>query len=457
MISELIDSSEHKIILLEGAAGTGKTYQTAKGIVDSSINIESVLLAAPSHTAKDNLFFNVFQHSGQKYDSCTVSSLLCKLPYIDYVRCRNVFGTAKDSKNDLSMYRLLVVDEVFMIELKDILGLIDLVNDHPGLTLLMMGDRKQLPPVSGKSPASFFDKTDYIKKVNLTKVYRQSGDLLKACEIVKEGVGSLSSLGRIKRKMKKLESVTVVDLDNYKNLESPSIVDVSRDMFPDDNYTIISYTNNQVINNNAEIFGCGGKFLKGQEIILYGACYDIEGFTDILDYWGYWKELGRTGSFAKNSERLKIVSISEQLKTTISSQFFSDLVEFYDMDFYYQNAVVENSSGARAGTILLDYTRPYPVAELVDKCIKELSKQLKNHVIHKNSYDYKYLNRLNSKMLGFLSNGSRPSKSITCHKSQGQTIENVIVDLTRLPNMDLDNYLYTAVTRASKTLTLVGY
>jgi len=458
-IAELIDSDRHKFVLIEGQGGTGKSFMTSKAIAESTINPESVLLSAPSHTAKDNLFVNVKDHTGISYDACTVTSLLGKIPYIDYNRRKNVFArTKKEAGEVLGMYRLLIVDEVFMITLSDIIALMQTVEEYPSLTVIFLGDRKQLLPVEGKSPAEFFDNSDHIHKIELTKVYRQSGDLLKACDIIRNGVSGTASLSRIRRKLKSLDDVQVVDIDTYDDGEM-SVAEVAEDLFPKKNFSIISYTNHKVIQNNVHLDGNNGFFRKGQEIITYNNCYEVVGDENIplLEFWGEWRETGRVIPAAKNSERLTVAKASEPQSAIINSQHFSDMIKFRDLKFDYQYLIVRNSVGATFTIIALNYALNNELKQFCQDCINFLSTNLKEGIIRRKSEDYKYYDKLNKKMLSFVANGVRPTKSITCHKSQGQTIENVIVDMTRLPTSNLNNYLYTAASRASKSLTLIGH
>ena len=123
----------------------------------------------------------------------------------------------------------------------------------------------------------------------------------------------------------------------------------------------------------------------------------------------------------------------------------------------YQKAVVQNSGGARFETILLNYSSKNPFQDLANEAIVKLSEYLKDAIVTRGSKEYKHHHRDNYKLLNFVNHGCRPSNCMTVHKSQGQTIENVAIDLTKLPFSNLDNYIYTAVTRASKTLTLIGY
>ena len=450
----LLKSDGQPIVLVEGKAGSGKTYGTSQVITRLGYSDDEVLLVAPSHTAKDNLFFSIYKSNNIAYSACTTAALLNKIPSISYKAKKEVFVRTSDLPKDqlLSNKRLVIIDECFMLSERDI---IDILESLEGFNcgVLFLGDRNQLLPVKGASPAKFFDLSENIDKIYLDKVFRQSGDLLTACNKIMTSLGGMSSIRRIKRKLKGLENVNVIDL----GLEEGTITGHLEDIYQDEQYTIISYTNKQVIQHNLDIDSNKGWFKKGQEILLYNNMYESYGCDTILDYWEEWSNAKKAEPIARNSEKLKIIDIGVVESDNLLTSYFSDLVKVNHLNVEYQKAVVQNSGGARFETILLNYSSKNPFQDLANEAIVKLSEYLKDAIVTRGSKEYKHHHRDNYKLLNFVNHGCRPSNCMTVHKSQGQTIENVAIDLTKLPFSNLDNYIYTAVTRASKTLTLIGY
>ena len=151
------NSLMHKILILTGGPGTGKTT-ALKGIIDSYFHLgKKIMLAAPTGRAAKRMSEVI------GFDAKTIHRLL------EYNPQDQLF--ARDEDNPLEA-DLLVVDEVSMIDTLLMNNLINAVTDNT--TLVLVGDIDQLPSVGPGNILHDLIKSDKIPTVMLTKIFRQA-------------------------------------------------------------------------------------------------------------------------------------------------------------------------------------------------------------------------------------------------------------------------------------------
>jgi archaellum biogenesis ATPase FlaH len=173
-------SKEH-VILVEGAAGTGKTTLT-KTITQHFIkNGLSVCAIAPTHKAKNVILRILNQTSMIPITGFTVASALSKIKEHSYIGTKNY---TNGNVKKLSAFKLLLIDEVSMIDDHDLKCLIDFARVHKKY-MVIIGDSNQIACPSAKyvSFPAYIEKANScvftdptITKLTLTDIVRQAHD-----------------------------------------------------------------------------------------------------------------------------------------------------------------------------------------------------------------------------------------------------------------------------------------
>lgn len=145
-ISSMLSSKTQHTFLLEGAAGTGKSFTLGQIIADAADRKKTeILLGAVAHTAKDNLYFMAKEYVTETARLEAVVAVQMKQRLIE--KANNALLSQVEANI------VLVVDEVSMMLNKDIDDLTEIVNNinstNPYVTvkMIMLGDRAQLRPI----------------------------------------------------------------------------------------------------------------------------------------------------------------------------------------------------------------------------------------------------------------------------------------------------------------------
>ncbi len=144
----------HKVFVLCGYAGTGKST-IARAILDlfsTRCSKDKIMCCAVSGIASDR----IRKTSG--YQAQTIYSLIYKYQ-----------GEDKEFP-----YEVLLVDEASMVNTELLYKLILRLKDSS--TLIMVGDPAQLPPIGAGEPFSDIIEGNIAPSVSLTRIYRQSED-----------------------------------------------------------------------------------------------------------------------------------------------------------------------------------------------------------------------------------------------------------------------------------------
>ena len=194
-ILDAAESRDGQTLLLEGAAGTGKTavigavlreyIQRNPQATNPNRNMWNAQLpgklcvAAMSHKAKGELANSLAREGITDHPVITCDQLLKARPVMDPVTREK-----KPQRQQLpldSTYELIVIDETSMLSQRYYDWLLEWKHDWQ--TIVFIGDRAQLPPVQDGKLATVF--TDCDQTLKLSQVMRHQGVILDVCKNVR--------------------------------------------------------------------------------------------------------------------------------------------------------------------------------------------------------------------------------------------------------------------------------
>lgn len=165
---------DEKLYLLTGYAGTGKTTLLQAFIRELRDRGDErpIVLSAFSNKATKVLAAMAAQWR-LDIDAMTCCKLLGLRPVIDEENGKQVFAIDRQQASQIDRYRLVIVDECSMINQELWELLVNAVSNlYRGTQILFVGDPAQLPPVNEPESACF---SQVIHKSQLTEVVRYGG------------------------------------------------------------------------------------------------------------------------------------------------------------------------------------------------------------------------------------------------------------------------------------------
>ncbi len=170
-----------KLYLLTGYAGTGKTtllQAFVSGLRDRGDD-RPIVLSAFSNKATKVLAAMAAQWR-LEIDAMTCCKLLGLRPVIDEESGKQVFAIDRQQASQIDRYRLVIVDECSMINQELWELLVNAVSNlYRGTQILFVGDSAQLPPVNEPESACF---RQIVHKSELTEVVRYGGAIAVIAE-----------------------------------------------------------------------------------------------------------------------------------------------------------------------------------------------------------------------------------------------------------------------------------
>ena len=434
----LLSTMSEEVFILRGYAGTGKTSLVGALVKTlDKLGQKSVLLAPTGRAAK---VFSVYAG----HPAFTIHKKIYRQ------RAFSNEMTNFSINDNLAANTLFIVDEASMISNEGLSGssfgtgrllddLVQFVYSGDGCRLLLMGDTAQLPPVGEElSPALFADALKgyglEVREINLTQVVRQvqeSGVLWNATRLRQLiAAGDCYSLPKIK----------VNGFPDIKVLPGTELIDALTNCYECDGMdeTIVICRSNKRANlyNN----GIRAQILWREDELNTG---DLLMIAKNNYYWtGQYKEM----DFIANGE-IAVVRRIRRTRELYGFRFAEVTLRFPDQnDFELEVNLLLDTLHSDAPALpkaendRLFYTILEDYADIPLK--QERMKKMKTDP-HYNALQVKY------------------AYAVTCHKAQGGQWKNVFLDQGYMTDEYLDpdyfRWLYTAFTRATKTLYLVNY
>lgn len=434
----LLSTANDAVFVLRGYAGTGKTSLVGALVKTlDKLQQKSVLLAPTGRAAK------VFSaYAG--HPAFTIHKKIYRQQSFSN-------EVSNFSVNDnLATHTLFIVDEASMISNEGLSGavfgtgrllddLVQFVYSGEGCRLLLMGDIAQLPPVGEEqSPALFTEALKgyglEVREVDLTQVVRQVQDsgILWNATALRRLIASDDCASLPKIRVTGFADICVVPGDE--------LIDKLNDCYERDGMdeTIVVCRSNK----RANIYNKG---IRAQ--ILYRE--DELNTGDMLmvaknNY--YWTEQYKEMDFIANGE-IAIVRRVRRTREMYGFRFAEVQLSFPDHEDFELDAnllldTLQSDAPAlpKAENDRLFYAVLEDYADIPIK--RDRMKKMKADPYY-NALQVKY------------------AYAVTCHKAQGGQWQNVFLDQGYMTDEyltpDYFRWLYTAFTRATKTLYLVNY
>ncbi len=434
----LTDSAPNRLYMLRGYAGTGKTT-IVSAVVKSAWRIKTscVLLAPTGRAAK--VIGN--------YSNKTASTIHREIYYPKSQSGSAVQFTLKKNKH---RHAVFIVDESSMIpdvaqedKLFDGNGsllddLMEYVYSGHNCRLIIIGDTAQLPPVKlDVSPALDaslmelrFDKQ--VTDIELDEVKRQA----VASGILHNATGIRNC---IEEEQYDFQFEVAAFDDIFRLIDGHEILEAVQDSYHNyghEDTAIIVRSNKRANQYNQQI---------RSRVLFKESDLEAGDYLMVVKNNYHWLEASSNASFIANGDIIEVLEIFG-FKDIYSYRFAEvqiRMVDYPDMKPFETVLVLDTLTSE---TPSFTYEESNKLYQEVRMDYLKLPKWKQYKAIKENPF----FNALQVKF----------SYAITCHKSQGGQWKNVIVEQPYLPegaNKDYMRWLYTAVTRASERLYLIGF
>ncbi len=438
-LSEFILGSDRSIFLLTGYAGTGKTTIISTMVNNIwKIKKSAVLLAPTGRAAKV-----MSNYSGK--EAFTIHKKIYTPRYGKSGKMSFITAPNKHRKT------IFIVDEASMISNVPSAGslfgsgsllddLVQFVYSGFQCKLILIGDSAQLPPVKlDISPAldpdrlSAMYRTDIIQE-QLTQVVRQKADS-----------GILDNATSLREHIRKSSfSDFKFNLDGFADIirliDGHDIMDAINDAYGNKGYeetAIIVRSNKRANMYNQQI---RSRILFNENEISTGD------YLMVVRNNYFWLKPTSEAGFIANGDIVEILEMFG-IKELYGFKFAEVKVRMVDYPKMRPFETVLLLDTIMMETPALPFEEANKLYQEVMKDYEEETKAYKKFLKVRSN---KYLNALQVKF----------SYAITCHKSQGGQWQTVFVEQPYLPgepDKEYMRWLYTALTRASEKLYLIGF
>ncbi len=435
----VVDPKPNSLFLLKGFAGTGKTTIISSLVKNLwKIKRAGILLAPTGRAAKV-----ISLYSNQE-----AQTIHKKIYFPKKTGGAGVQFVLQPNKHKNAVF---IVDEASMIpdedqdsklfENKGLLSdLIQYVDSGVNCQLIFIGDTAQLPPVKLDLSPALMEQTlgqDYDKTVThieLTEVVRQSEEsdiLLNATRIREALAEEFYESFKFKLSDKK---------DLIRLIDGDEILDAIQDSYDNlghEETSIIVRSNKRANQYNQQI---RSRILFQEEEISPGD------YLMVVKNNYFWVKPTSEAGFIANGDIVKVLEI-HAIKELYGFRFAEVKVQMVDYPKMPAFDTVVILDTLESNTPSLTYEDSNKLYQEVMKDYEEETSKYKKFLKVKNN---KFFNALQIKF----------SYAMTCHKSQGGQWKTIFIEQPYLPNgIDKDylRWLYTAVTRASDKLYLIGF
>lgn len=433
---------QYRFRLLEGYAGTGKTYVVSKIVhgVLSTRRTAKVCMTAPTNKAVKVMVDSAdYTHSNLEY--MTLHSLLALREEIGYDGVQR-FVRDKMREPAVKSFDLIVVDEVSMAS-DELFQMLYEELMQCGAKVLLVGDPCQIPPVNKVEciPFDVEKRVKYcIEVFSLTKIVRQA-----------EGNPLIAASMRIRDKLDRgdidlggdniVDGAGIVELSSSEERDQKALLAMLKAHYTSPNYIadpdfikIIAYTNDSVDSANELVRG-----------MIYG----------------------RKRKFLEPGERL-VASKPIMRDRVIQFQTSDEMqVESYEVKTdkptdakwkvkYYETVVRHREKNGSTRSVI--WIVHEDSADECERVMKEMvafakSRPPKSDEMRRAWVDFYAFQRRYAAV--------KYAYAITAHKSQGSTYDNAVVmvyDIATIRRIvDRNRILYTACTRPRNKLVAVGW
>jgi ATP-dependent exoDNAse (exonuclease V) alpha subunit len=437
--SYVVNPSPNTLFLLKGFAGTGKTTIISSLVKNLwKIKRAGVLLAPTGRAAKV-----ISLYSNQE-----AQTIHKKIYFPKKTGGAGVTFVLQPNKHKNAVF---IVDEASMIpdedqdsklfENKGLLSdLIQYVDSGQNCQLILIGDTAQLPPVKLDLSPALMEKSlgmDYDKEVihiELNEVVRQSeeSDILLNATRIREALAEEFYESFRFKLTEKADLVRLIDGD-----EILDAIQDSYDNLGHENTSIIVRSNKRANQYNQQI---RSRILFQEEEISSGD------YLMVVKNNYFWVKPTSEAGFIANGDIVKVLEIFA-IKELYGFRFAEVKVQMVDYPKMAPFETVVILDTLESNTPSLTYDESNRLYQEVMKDYEEETSKYKKFLKVKNN---KFFNALQIKF----------SYAMTCHKSQGGQWHTVFIEQPYLPNgVDKEylRWLYTAVTRASDKLYLIGF
>ena len=406
------------IISLSGAAGTGKTYLTAK-LIKQLNDDYNITITAPTHKALQVLRKNILANDIENVETKTLQSFLNIRLVTNFDNGTQKFEPLKSKNKDTSKTDVLIIDESSMVSADLYSYILQAIESYRVKAVLFVGDEYQLLPVDNMDTKIFDIKSKY----RLNKIVRQARD---------------SYIINIATKARNI-------------IKSKQYITLS-EFFADDTFS----SNIKFFNNTEEFyddFCTPNNWATQDKVIASFTNKSVDTHNKIIRN-RYWQERGKENIPTLLEDDKVIFQQANIIDERVVHQN-SDIVKLSYAKKIYQESLQINywdcKDLAQQPFKVVDPASSARFKIVLDKIAKD-AKYEKNHqkrvekwqlfyAIKETFIDVKY------------------TYASTIHKLQGSTYETVYIDLSEIENMkDKDmmfRLLYVAITRASKNVKIL--
>ena len=435
----VVNPTANSLFLLKGFAGTGKTTIISSLVKNLwKIKRAGILLAPTGRAAKV-----ISLYSNQE-----AQTIHKKIYFPKKTGGAGVQFVLQPNKHRNAVF---IVDEASMIpdedldsklfENKGLLSdLIQYVDSGVNCHLIFIGDTAQLPPVKLELSPALMEQSlgrDYDKVVThieLDEVVRQSeeSDILLNATRIRE---ALAEEFYESFKFKLTEKKDLIRL-----MDGDEILDAIQDSYDNlghEETSIIVRSNKRANQYNQQI---RSRILYQEEEISSGD------YLMVVKNNYFWVKPSSEAGFIANGDIVKVLEI-QGIKELYGFRFAEVKVQMVDYPKMPAFDTVVILDTLESNTPSLTYEDSNRLYQEVMKDYEEETSKYKKFLKVKNN---KFFNALQIKF----------SYAMTCHKSQGGQWKTIFIEQPYLPNgIDKDylRWLYTAVTRASDKLYLIGF
>ncbi len=273
-------AGSEKLYLLTGYAGTGKTTLLQvfiQGLRDRGDERKIVLSAFSNKATK--VLATMAARWRLNLEAMTCCQLLGLRPVIDEDTGNQVFQVDRRQERQIENYHLVIVDECSMINAEMWHLLVGAVSNlYGGTQLLFVGDSAQLPPVNEPESLCF---REIVGRSELTEVVRYGGAIGAIAEDLRRNL-ERDRLPRFRTDTNpdRTEGCFVLPRDRWENLLLRAFTSEAYQRDPDQ-VRALAYTNRRVAQLNQKIrtaiYGeAVPRFVEGERLIAVNPCLEDE-------------------------------------------------------------------------------------------------------------------------------------------------------------------------------------